>query len=398
MTIADMAIKIENKLLKGKQPCFEMDIDKQYKILENFKEPLDLIERSYFQYLCQMKQTPFMLKVIQNLVALVLTPYYYYKYSQNKTVVNGGKKRGAVFISGTKNISYVPKTIKNEFGQITLCDYNGFGQLTIKEKRVIKNIYKRYWYKPYFCLKCMMKIALYANQIYKYNPKAVLTIGEFSFTSSVLTFYCNEIGVEHINVMHGEKLFNIRNSFVKFNRYYVWDQHYIDLLVKLRANDKQFRIEKSSIVHFDIKKHSDYKYELTYYLGGESKKELYKIKASLLDTKIPLEKICIRYHPRYSDVNQIKSIFNCFKIENPHKVPLEVSISITKHVASLYSTVLYQAYVSGKKIIIDDISNPMKYEKLKLLNYVMMNKPHILLSKVAMLNNSCSLIMDEVGD
>ena len=189
--------------------------------------------------------------------------------------------------------------------------------------------------------------------------------------------------------MHGEKLFNIRDSFVKFDRYYVWDQHYIDLLVKLRADDKQFRIEKPGILYLDINNHGDYKYELTYYLGGESEKELYNIKASLLDTRIPFEKICIRYHPnpRFSDENQIKKIFNCFIIENPHEISLEVSVSSTKSVVSLYSTVLYQAYLSGAKIIIDDISNPMKFEKLKSLYYVMMNKPHILLSQVVMQNS-----------
>jgi hypothetical protein len=398
MSIVNMAIKIQSKLSKGKQPFFMMSIDEQQRILKSFKEPLNLIERSYFQYLCQMKQTPLILKAIQNLVAAVLTPYYYYKYSQNKTVSYADKKMGAVFIAGTKDISYVPETIKNEFEQIYLSDYNDVGQLTIKEKKVIKIIYKRYWYKPYFCLKCMMKIALYANQIYKYNSKAILTIGEFSFTSSVLTFYCNEIGVEHINIMHGEKLFNIRDSFVKFDRYYVWDQHYIDLMVKLRAEDKQFRIEKPSVVHFDIKGHGDYKYDLTYYLGGENKKDLYNIKASLLDTRIPLKKICIRYHPRFSDEKQIRNIFNCFKIENPNEVPLDVSVSITKFVVSLYSTVLYQAYENGGKIIIDDLSNPIRYELLKSLNYVMMNKPHILLSALAGLNKGCSLIMDEVGE
>lgn len=389
MSIVNMAIKIQRKLSKGKQSFFMMSLDEQYRTLKNFKKPVNLIERSYFQYLCQMKQTSCLLKVIQNLVAVVLAPYYYYKYSRNKTVSSAEKKTGAVFIAGTMDISYVPEIVKNEFEQIILCDYNGVGQLTIKEKRVIKNIYKKYWYKPYFCLKCMMKIALYANQICEYNPKAILTIGEFSFTSSVLTFYCNVIGVEHINIMHGEKLFNIRDSFVKFDRYYVWDQHYIDLLVKLRADHTQFSIEIPNSIQLNIERHSDYLYDLTYYLGGESKKELYNIKASLLDTKIPLERICIRYHPRYCDEKQIQSIFGCFIIENPHEVPLEVSVSSTRFVASLYSTVLYQSHLAGEKIIIDDISNPIKYEKLKSLNYVMMHKPHILLSELAGLKKRC---------
>lgn len=382
MKISELAIKIQCKMLNGRQSFLTMDINDKKKILKRFKEPLDLFERSYYQYLCQMKQLPLVLKIIQSLAAIFLTPYYFYKYSKDNNVTPENKKRVGVFISGIKDISYVPETLKNEFDKIILCDYNCSSQLTIREKRVITQIYKRYWYKPYFCIKCMMKIALYAYQINQHNPKAILTFGEFSFTSSALTYYCNEIGIEHINVMHGEKLFNIRDAFVEFNRYYVWDQHYIDLLIQLGADGNQFRIEEPIVLRLNIKNQKEYKYEFTYYLGGESEKDLYKIKVSLLNTGILQEKICIRYHPRYSDERQIKNIFERFNIENPNEVPINVSIAQTKYVTSLYSTVLFQAYKNGKTVIIDDISNPLKYEKLRSLKYIMMNKPHLLLSEL----------------
>ena len=72
--IVNLAVKLENKLLKGKQPFFKMSVEKQHRIIEKFKEPSGLIERSYYQYLCQMKQTPLILKTIQNLAALILAP------------------------------------------------------------------------------------------------------------------------------------------------------------------------------------------------------------------------------------------------------------------------------------------------------------------------------------
>ena len=105
-TIVNLAVKLENKLLKGKQPFFKMSAEEQYRIIEKFKEPSSLIERSYYQYLCQMKQTPLILKTIQNLAALILAPYYYHKYSQDKSAADIDYKKGAVFISGINNISY----------------------------------------------------------------------------------------------------------------------------------------------------------------------------------------------------------------------------------------------------------------------------------------------------
>ena len=43
-----------------------------------------------------------------------------------------------------------------------------------------------------FCLKCLVKIGLYANYIESYRPKAVVVYNEYSFTSSLLTAYCRE--------------------------------------------------------------------------------------------------------------------------------------------------------------------------------------------------------------
>ncbi|MFD1037178.1 hypothetical protein ACFQ3N_01885 [Virgibacillus byunsanensis] len=382
MLINNLAKKIQNKILKGNQPFFFMSVEFQKKILKSFKAPSDLLERSYYQYLCQMKQLPLGLKLIQSLTAIFLTPYFYFKYSNDNGMTTGKIKKVAVFISGTKDISYVPRTLKDEFDEIIFCDYSGPYQLTAQEKRVIKQIYLRYWYKPYFCLKCMMKIALYANQVYKNNPCAVLTFGEFSFTSSALTFYCREIGIKHINIMHGEKLFNIRDSFVKFDQYYVWDQHYMNLLVSLLADKGQFKIEVPEMVKLDIKKKIKHKYELTYYLGGESEKELMNIRSTLLGRNIPRERICVRFHPRYSDKTQVSRIFSNFNIENPDEVPLNISLSQTKCVISLYSTVLFQAFKNGKEIIIDDITDSEKYEKLKKLRYIMLIKPHLRLSEI----------------
>ena len=379
MIIVRVAKKLQNKLLKGKQPFFTMRMEKQQEILNSFDEPKSLIERSYFQYLCQMKQLPLLMRFLQSILSVFALSYYYFKPSA-KVNITSDKKNIALFISGLNDMRYIPKAIEDEFDQIIYHGYETKIALTNSDKKLVNEIIMKYWYKPYFILKCVMKIGLYSVNIRNYTPTAILTFGEFSFASSVLTLYCNRQKIEHINIMHGEKIFDIHDSFVEFDKYYVWDQYYVDLMISLRANSEQFKIEVPRSVELEIDDYSKYEKELTYYLGGETKNDLINLRINLLNTKIPIERICLRYHPRYGDKQQIFSIFSGFQIENPIEVPLSESISKTRYVASLYSTVLYQAFVNGKEIIIDDISNREKYKKLQDLKYIMIDKPHLLLS------------------
>lgn len=360
---------------------FSKDYESQKSKLDSFGEPQDNIERSLYQYQCQMISIPFTIVTVQNIIAFFLLPIYLIKpYSRIKT--KDEFKENAVFLREGVTRSIIPDSINREFTNIFDCSYAGQLFLGSREKRFIITIMKKYWYMPFFCFKCLLKIALYASIIYRYKPNAIIVHSEYSYTSSVLTEYCRIMGIEHINVMHGEKLFNIRDAFVKFDRFYVWNVHYIDLLIKLRSAKEQFIVEVPDCIKLKVDKKSEYKFMYTYYLGNENEKDLLKIKQTLMDTKIPLQKICIRYHPRYSNETQISQIFNEFGIQDPKSITLDSSISQTNYVISLYSTVLYQAYENDKEIIIDDLTDPEKYQNLKKLKYIMISKPHLSLSEV----------------
>jgi hypothetical protein len=181
--------------------------------------------------------------------------------------------------------------------------------------------------------------------------------------------------------MHGEKVFNIRDTFSQFDRYFVWDEHYINLFIELRMDKDQFRVSHPETLKLDIQTQEVPLYDFTYYLGGEDPVERPIIRDALLRTGAPGSRICVRPHPHYSDPVEIKRIFSGFQIENPVDVPLNVSLARTRFAVSLYSTVLYQAYSSGKDTIIDDVTNKAKYEKLRDLRYIMVEKPHRKLSE-----------------
>jgi hypothetical protein len=61
---------------------------------------------------------------------------------------------------------------------------------------------------------------------------------------------------------------------------------------------------------------------------------------------------------------------------------IEESIGNTRNAISLYSNCLNQAYYANRMIVIDDISSPKRFERLKEMSYIMFSKPHNLLSDI----------------
>lgn len=378
--IIELAKKLRIKATRGKRTLFNFDVAKQRAFLESFPEPKDLIESSYYQYLCQAKQLPFGTRFLQNVGSIFLLPFFFLRNLKfGRTDVRKSSNTG-LFISAVNDLSYVPEALKAGLTQIIHIDISSSIRLDTTNLSMLRKIFIRYWSRPYFVFKCMMKIGLYSQQISLYNPRQIITIGEYSFPCSLLTYYCELQGIEHINVMHGEKLFNIRDAFASFHRYYVWDEHYVSLLTQLRQNPNQFVVEMPNNLKLNICSSQNYKYFITYYLGGEDSASLKKIMVTLKKLDCRRNEICIRLHPRYSDRNEVYTIFNGFIIQDPNNVSIERSLSITKFAVSLYSTVLYQAYTCGKPIILDDLTNPENYLKLRELKYILINKPHIRLS------------------
>ena len=156
----------------------------------------------------------------------------------------------------------------------------------------------------YFQAKILYKIAFYSWNINKYDPKALIVTSEYSYTSSILTKYCEFSDVEHINVMHGDKLYYIRDSFFKFHKCYVWHKHYVELFCKLSADFNQFVIEipqKFHIIDDKIKSdNGDGRKIITYYLQTQNEKEMISVRNNLSKLNGSYS-IIIRVHPIYTD-------------------------------------------------------------------------------------------------
>jgi hypothetical protein len=372
-------------LTKTQSP-FLKDVKLEKQFLVNLKEPNDDFQRSFNQYLCQKylgNKKEYLLYNIGSFILIIPFLIFFILRRQFKKTIK--TKCDAIFVEPVIGRKIIPNELLSEFELI----YDAFYSSTkiYLQRDDIQFVIKLiccYCFHFYFLLKCIMKVAMYRAIIQQYSPKAFIVSSEYSFTSSVLTAFCNRNGIEHINVMHGEKLFYIRDSFFRFDRCYVYDDHYIKLFYKLRAERNNFFVSHPSSLYIDINKYKndsqmcDYKY----YLANFNEKELRKIISSIQSLIDAGYKIKVRPHPRYSNLFLLNKYLETIFIEDQNIIGIEESLSNTKNVIGLYSTVLYQAYMNSIPIVFDDITYKDFLSQLKMRDYILYSKQHNLLSEI----------------
>lgn len=366
------------RLNSRRDPLFAVPVARQKSFLESLPEPKDLLERSYAQYRCQMMLERPILRVMYQLAAMLLLPVYR-RQLLRRPPPRKEETADAVFLSEDSE-RLLPETLRTAFP--VLCQawgYQGSSLLRKEDLALLSTLRRRYPTAFYFRFKCMAKLAMYRYQYELYHPKALIVDEEISYTTSFLTEYCHRLGVEHINVMHGEKLYYIRDSFFCFDRCYVWDECYRRLFFDLRAEPTQFRVEIPPSMQPWEKPSTPPEVDLTYYLQEEPTEQRMQIAAALHTLQARGMVIAVRPHPLYCD-DTLLEIFSGFALEMPGNCSIEQSILRTKCAVSLYSTVLLQASINGVAVVIDDLTAPERFAQLKSLRYIMLDKPHGLLS------------------
>jgi len=376
----DMLRKMAVLLERRKNALFSYDVNRQKNYISKLGNPIDEIERSHFQYKCQMKFNGKGITFLLNLVSLPIIVFYLVKY-RKKVWVNKIEKRELVFFRDGKPENILPQSLKRKYPNIENNPVEGI-LLTKIDKIFIKEIISRYPFSWHFILKCLIKIGRYSFVIEEYSPEAIVVCAEYSFTSSVLTVYCKKRNIKHIDVMHGEKMYYMRDSFFKFDECYIWDEYYGKILSSMKADRNQFVVELPDSLCFAKNLNKTKEYDYTYYLGAESEKILKRISTILNQLHKNGNKISIRPHPRYSNMKTVKKIFYFTNIEDVKVVSIEQSLLQTGAAISLYSTVLSQALYNSIPIVIDNMSNFENFSKLKELGYICLYKEHRLLSDI----------------
>ncbi len=376
MNLANILKKIAVKLEIGNDSIFGYPIGKQRHYIAHFPKPIDDIQRSYFQYKCQMK---FNKPIISFLVNLASFPLLLYYFKSGSNIPTRNEKEDSIFIANGMPENIIPNVLRNKVGKIEVINEKNESLLK-DDKKFVCSVWKRFPFSFHFVAKCLLKVRYYSYEIQRVHPKNIIVCNEYSFTSSVLTKYCEEHGIKHINVMHGEKLYYMRDSFFHFHEFYVWDAHYKKLFSQMRAETSQFKVAVPPSLKFPEKNKYSKTKQYTYYLGAESGDRL-KTVVRVMDAlrKCGL-RVAIRPHPRYTNMNEIRNIAPDMEIEDFKILTIERSLQRTENAISLYSTVLNQAYNNEIGIVIDNVSDKEKYDRLEERQYIMLTKPHELLS------------------
>ena len=374
--------KILYFLERGNKNLFDVSIAEQKAFMETLDEPKNDIDRSYNQYLCQNFFVPRFKIIAFNVIFAFVPPLLLLAYLIKGCFVK--HKYDIEAIASMKLSSgYFPTSITNEYN--TNDEEWGSGQsLKIDDFNFCLKILRKWIKSPYFVCKSMVYVAVYSDMIHKYAPKVLLSHCEFSFSSSVLTSYCEGKGIKHINTMHGEKLFYIRDSFFRFHQCYVWDNHYVDLFISMNAEPSQFRVFTPKSLKFDSNKYIDSKHYAfyKYYLQICDENELRQIIKILRSLESESVTFKLRPHPDYTDMKLLHKLIDEDHIEDPSKVSIEESISNTRYVIGSYTSVLNQAFYSGRTAVLDDVVFLAQYKKLSDRQYILTKKEVLLFSKL----------------
>lgn len=379
MDVIKLFRKIESSIqIKGREE-YKKSVKEQKAYIATLGVPKDDIERSFFQYKSQMFIRGKKGKTLLSIGSFGVYFLIKAKYKSNKQKFID--KKTAVFLPDGKPSDIIPLSLSKKYDGYELEENKGYS-LSISDIQFLKKIERRYSGHWFFLLKIMVKLARYSCLITRYRPEALIVCNEYSFTSSVMRLYCKSKNVKLINVMHGEKIYCISDSFFKFDKCYVWNKYYVGLFCGLMADKKQFVIEIPPALNLDLPQ-MDKQYDYTYYLTDERDEMLINLFQSLHILCNSGNKICVRPHPRYSDLEGVRKLCSgSIEYEDPYSVPLSNSLARTKKAVSFASTVLNQAYNNGIPVVIDDITRPHEFLKLKETEYIMLKLEHLLLSEL----------------
>lgn len=364
---------------------FSLNIKKQKLYLQSFREPESDLQRSFYQYKSQKFISSKNNYFFYNVFSLLFFPFllFFYIIRPNRNKINNATNC-AVFTYPTIGREIIPNELINRFELIHDTNFTWRGILELKDLGFIGYLFMRYPSNFYFVCKSIMKIAAYRYIIQKYSPRAFIVTSEYSFTSSVLTSFCERNNIEHINVMHGEKLYFIRDSFFRFTKCYVFDEHYVNLFCKMRADKKQFIISKPLALSIDFSKYSrDTEfYDFKYYLANYNEVQLANIMNTLMILTTSGYKVKVRPHPRYSDMILLNKYSDEIDIEDPRKIGIEESLSNTSNAIGVYTTVLFQGFMNGVNVVLDDVAFEDNIRALDSLDFILISKKHSLLSEL----------------
>lgn len=238
--------------------------------------------------------------------------------------------------------------------------------------KIYKKLSRKNFFRFNYKLSALKELAFHSYVIENYNPKAVVVyINERNIYSPFLKDFYESKGKEYISFMHGTNLFSLINSFMSFSRYYIWDKDYQEMFEKeMFCNINKYPLYTPGKLEHRFKPKEKYDKDITYYLSAQDEQSQLVLIKQLNILRERGINLVVRPHPR---VSMNKEIYPENSLED-NNVDIIDSVDNTKYVAGVNTTVIEQGYYGGKKVIIDDVTNPKEFESLKSRGYLMLKK------------------------
>lgn len=364
--------------------------------INKFPEPKNDLERMRFQFLTQRKYVKienFFLNSILTFLAFI--PVFLIMCVKS-IHVKKYKADAILFCTKSRMLHILendlPQGLQMEFpNRVTKLKNDNFIKRMIDgvlDFATIKNVLKvivRYPFSFYMNFYYLIHVAYVCKLKKSYSPKAIISIQtEFDFSTSMLTNYCESNGIEYIGVAHGEYILNPECAFVRFTRYYAWNNKMIELFYLTRSPHNGFFVYQTNRLAPVYKKQPNPEFFISYYLDDQSIEEITKLKVILSDFAKNGYKCKVRVHPRSGDLENTKKIFEgtSIYIEDPKAVSLSDSIENSRYIVSTISTVLSEAYASGLDVVIDDMNDVITLKAMKEVKYGLLDKTDLRLSDI----------------
>lgn len=366
------------------------------RFIDSFDEPKNDYERVYFNYLCSIQNDKRFRVAVTNFICTLAIPFFMIIYTLNRFLVDKKNKKEAIIINNANRAGMqynyagkVPLSLFREYRNLEEIKLNIFpkffeGIMGKCPFLIWINFFNKHPFSGFINLRLLLNLMGYNRIIRIYDPKAiVIARAEVNGCSSLITHLCELNNIEYINFMHGEVMTDYKCAFVRFSRFYIWDNYYREIFNWARMLDKQFIVE---IPEMYIKKIPDNivpNYYLLYVLTGDEKTGVDKNLQEILNVLSILtskgKKCKIRPHPRWSNYEKTVEIFNNTNIivEDPRKISCSDSILDCEYVAGTFSSVLTEAYYYNKPIILDDITDKAAFEYMQQNKYFLLTKEHL---------------------
>jgi len=247
----------------------------------------------------------------------------------------------------------------------------------------IKFLLKLGWrYNVNFNILCisLYRIAQVRFAIDRYSISEVWSNMEYSCSCGILRLYCSKKNILLKNFMHGEKILSLRDAFCSFDYFYVWNEHYKLMFEKLHYNGEILVDNpwKADVDNFSkvIPKSICY-----FFKGAENNEEIQNLIIVFKRLTELGYTVSLKNHPRNLPMTKY---FPEYKVVNTND-DLKLILSEYEFVCAQYSTVNFQSWSMGGKLLIDDISNLELSNGLKTRDYIFTKE----MERVKLLSSLC---------